>query len=138
MAHRTAKGAEGVAAGQAAHAQRLAQAWMRRGPLAWLLLPAALPFYALVRLRRALYRVGLLKSESLPVPVVVVGNLIAGGAGKTPATMAIVRALQAAGYAPGVVSRGYGRRDDEVRQVEPGMPTELAGDEPLLMRMQLR
>lgn len=126
-----------MAAGQAAGAHGLTQAWTRRGPLAWLLLPISLVFATLVGVRQWLYRLGLLKPQRLPVPVVVVGNLIAGGAGKTPATIAVVRLLLAAGYSPGVVSRGYGRTGDDVREVEPGTPAALAGDEPLLMRMRL-
>ena len=126
-----------MAPGQAAGAHRLARAWMRRGPLAWLLLPVALLFGVLVAARQWLYRLGALEAQPLPVPVVVVGNVIAGGAGKTPATMAVVRSLKASGYSPGVISRGYGRADDAVREVEPDMAASLAGDEPLLMRMRL-
>jgi tetraacyldisaccharide 4'-kinase len=69
-----------------------------------------------------------------PVPVVVVGNLVVGGAGKTPVVMALVAALQQAGFRPGIVSRGYGRSTDDVAEVHPhSTPTEV-GDEPLLLR----
>ena len=66
-------------------------------------------------------------------PVLVVGNLVLGGAGKTPTTVAIVQALQAAGRKPGVVSRGYGRQGDEVLAVSVGADPARVGDEPLLI-----
>lgn len=62
------------------------------------------------RLRRALYDQGLLRRTRLPVPVIVVGNLIVGGAGKTPLTRYLAQALIAAGWRPGIISRGYGRQ----------------------------
>jgi tetraacyldisaccharide 4'-kinase len=80
------------------------------------------------------------KPSKLPVPVVVVGNLVVGGAGKTPATIALVGALKARGFRPGVVSRGYGR--DMQNKAERTTPIEistdesnarLTGDEPLLI-----
>lgn len=71
-------------------------------------------------------------SAGLP-PIVVVGNLVVGGAGKTPTTIAVVQALQAAGRHPGVVSRGHGRRDDAVRPVHPGDDAVQVGDEPLVI-----
>jgi tetraacyldisaccharide 4'-kinase len=117
----------------AAHAARLRQAWRRRGPLAMALWPLSLLYGALSALRRALYRARLLRSERLPVPVVVVGNVIAGGAGKTPATLAVVRHLRAAGWRPGVVSRGYGRATTDCREVLPTASAAEAGDEPLLI-----
>lgn len=67
------------------------------------------------------------------VPVVVVGNLVAGGAGKTPTTIAVVQALQRAGWRPGVVSRGYGRQDTALRFVTPEASAGEVGDEPLLI-----
>jgi tetraacyldisaccharide 4'-kinase len=111
----------------------LSGTWRSRGPLAWLLLPAGLLFFAIVAVRRALYRAGVLKSTTLPVPVVVIGNITAGGAGKTPLTIWLVRALQAAGRHPGVVSRGHGRDDDVVREVGAGATAAAVGDEPLLI-----
>lgn len=85
-------------------------------------------------LRRRLFRAGLLRRQRLPVPVVVVGNITAGGTGKTPLTIALVQRLAAAGWKPGVASRGYGRKDEATpRWVEAGSDTLLAGDEPVLI-----
>ena len=88
--------------------RRVEAAWRRRGPLAVLLLPLALLYRVVVGARRALYAAGVLRAERLPVPVVVVGNLIAGGAGKTPTVIALVERLRRRGWTPGIVSRGHG------------------------------
>lgn len=112
--------------------------WSRRGPLAWLLWPVSLVYAALGALRRALYRAGVLTVHRLPVPVVVVGNVVIGGAGKTPTVIALVRHLQAAGWRPGVVSRGYGREGDGVLAVEDGTPASACGDEPALIHRSTR
>lgn len=117
-------------------ATRLQQAWLRRGPLAAALWPLSLLFGLLVAIRAALHRVGLLGSERIDVPVVVVGNLIAGGAGKTPTTLALLRLLQREGWHPGVVSRGHGRRTEAVLEVLRDTPAADAGDEPLLLRLR--
>ena len=114
-------------------ATRLRQAWQRRGPLALALWPLTLPYRLLTALRRALYRVRLLRSQRLPVPVIVVGNVIAGGAGKTPVTLAIVRHLRANGWRPGVISRGYGRATRDCREALPASSAAEVGDEPLLI-----
>lgn len=111
----------------------LQRAWQRRGPLAWLLWPLALAMGLLVRLRRALYGAGLLRAQHPGIPVVVIGNVVAGGAGKTPVVMAVVRHLQARGWHPGVVARGYGRRTADCREVLPHSPAADVGDEPLLL-----
>jgi tetraacyldisaccharide 4'-kinase len=112
----------------------LRQAWLRRGALARLLWPLSLLYGGLSGLRRGLFRLGILKTERLGVPVIVAGNVIAGGAGKTPAVMAIVRHLQARGLRVGVVSRGYGRAAPDCREVRDDSSPAESGDEPLLIR----
>ena len=85
---------------------------------------------------RASYRWGWAHTEKLPVPVVVVGNVVAGGAGKTPLVMALVAHLQAQGWRPGIVSRGHGRRGKDCREVQPDSLALDSGDEPLLLRQR--
>ncbi|MET1114380.1 MAG: tetraacyldisaccharide 4'-kinase [Comamonas sp.] len=111
----------------------LRTAWQRRGALAWALWPVSLLYGTLVRLRRALYGTGLLRQQHAGIPVVVVGNVIAGGAGKTPVTLAVVRDLQQRGLQVGIVSRGYGRSTDDCRQALPDSPADSVGDEPALL-----
>lgn len=96
----------------------------------------SLLYGALVAIRRWLYDRGLKKTTRLPVPVVVVGNVVAGGSGKTPVVIALVAHLQARGWQPGVVSRGHGRRSRHMLEVQPGMPASECGDEPLLIRQR--
>jgi tetraacyldisaccharide 4'-kinase len=115
-------------------ASRLQQAWVSRGLLAWLLWPLSLLMRLLVALRRRAYRSGILLSQHPGVPVIVVGNVVAGGAGKTPTVIAVVRHLQDRGLKPGVISRGYGRADNECREVRPDGTPAQSGDEPLLVR----
>lgn len=112
----------------------LRKAWLTRGGLACLLWPLAQLYGLAVRLRRGLYRRGILRSERFPVPVVVVGNVIAGGAGKTPLVIALVRHLQAQHVAVGVVSRGYGRSGTDCVEVTATAPLAQTGDEPALIR----
>ena len=112
----------------------LQHSWLRRGPTARLLWPLSQLFGAIAGARRLLYRLGVLRTEGVGVPVVVVGNVVAGGAGKTPATMAIVQHWQAAGLAVGVISRGYGRATDDCREVLPTSDPREVGDEPALIR----
>jgi tetraacyldisaccharide 4'-kinase len=87
-----------------------------------------------VAAREALFRHGVLRSTHPGKPVVVVGNLIAGGSGKTPLVIALVERLREEGWVPGVASRGYGREQATTpRWVEADTAPELAGDEPLLI-----
>jgi tetraacyldisaccharide 4'-kinase len=85
-------------------------------------------------LRRKAYRKRWLRSQHPGAPVVVVGNITAGGTGKTPLTIALVERLRAEGWTPGVASRGHGRKDEATpRWVEAGSAAAQVGDEPLLI-----
>jgi tetraacyldisaccharide 4'-kinase len=114
--------------------KRLDHYWYSKNPVAFLLLPFAALFAALAALRRAAYRVGLLRQERLAVPVVVVGNITVGGSGKTPLVIWLVECLRAAGFNPGVVSRGYGGDAARWPQwVTPDSDPRAVGDEPVLI-----
>ena len=84
------------------------QQWTKNTPLQCLLRPVSWAFTGIAALRRALYFAGILRSEKLPVPVIMVGSIAVGGSGKTPTLIALVLALQQQGFKPGVISRGYG------------------------------
>lgn len=107
------------------------QQWQYKGWAQCLLLPLAWLFASLASLRRALYRYGLLSSARLPVPVIVVGNISVGGVGKTPLVIHLANALRAAGYRPGILSRGYGGQ--QTGEVMPASEPAEYGDEPVLM-----
>ncbi|TFZ08293.1 tetraacyldisaccharide 4'-kinase [Ramlibacter humi] len=111
----------------------LRRAWLRRGPLACLLFPLSLLFGAIAAARRLLYRLDLLHAQRAPVPVIVVGNVIAGGAGKTPVVIALASHLRSRGFNVGVVSRGHGRKTNDVREARPSDDPSWTGDEPLLI-----
>ena len=114
--------------------EHLPKAWLSRGPLPCLLWPLSLLYRMLVGTQTWLYRHGWLPVERLAVPVIVVGNVMAGGAGKTPLVMALVKHLQSRGWRPGVISRGYGRSSRACLSVRPGMNAAECGDEPLLIQ----
>lgn len=116
----------------------LLRIWQGRGPGACLLWPVSLLFRALVALRRQLYRVGLFSTRRLDALVVVVGNVVAGGAGKTPTVIAVVQHLQAQGHHVGVISRGYGRTSDDCREVLADSRPQDVGDEPALVHRTTR
>lgn len=111
--------------------------WMRRSWLALLLLPLSGLYGGLVALRAWAYRWGFKTRTRLPVPVIVVGNRVAGGAGKTPVVMALVQGLKDLGLQPGVISRGYGRQNEHSEAaplaVHAHSSASQVGDEPLLL-----
>ena len=116
--------------------QILLKAWRARGWIARLLWPLGQIHVLLVWLRCTAYRQGLLASERFDVPVIVVGNVVAGGAGKTPLVMALVSHLQAAGLVVGVISRGYARSSSRSQEVLSSTPVTTSGDEPALIRQK--
>jgi len=102
-----------------------------------LLKPFELLWRGVNRLRRALYRRGILKSRRLPRPVISVGNLAAGGAGKTPAVITIARYLEKRGFRVAVLTRGYGRASN-VSGVVTSLDAAKFGDEPVLLKRKLK
>lgn len=118
----------------------LERIWYRpHHPLSLLLAPLGWLNMLLVALRRRGYREGFFHSVSLPVPVIVVGNISIGGTGKTPFVIWLVHWLQRAGYRPGVVSRGYGGKAASwPQQVRPDSAPDLVGDEPVLLARHCR
>ena len=101
------------------------------------LLPPSLLLGMVVRLRNGLYDTGLLISDRLPVPVISVGGLTAGGAGKTPVVRYLALRLVDAGYRPAVLSRGYGRDSRATRSAAPGATWQEVGDEPAFLATAL-
>jgi tetraacyldisaccharide 4'-kinase len=125
------------ARGESALSRTLQQAWLRRGLLARLLLPIAALYALTAGVRKRLYRHGVLATQRLTVPVVVVGNLVVGGAGKTPAVIAVVSVLRRHGYTPGILSRGYARGGTvRIQEVEAETPASECGDEPKLLSLR--
>lgn len=116
----------------------LPRLWLGRSALARMLLPIAWLYGGLVTLRHWAYRHGWCAQQHPGIPVVVVGNVVAGGAGKTPTTIALVEHLQTLQISVGVVSRGHGRQDTHTRAVQlDSIPAEV-GDEPLLIHRRTK
>ena len=112
----------------------IARIWSGESPLWLLLLPLSWLFGLVSGAIRFAYRIGLKKAWRAPVPVVVVGNLTAGGNGKTPVVIWLVEQLKQRGVRVGVVSRGYGGKADRYPLLlTPETSTEQAGDEPVLI-----
>ena len=107
--------------------------WYRITPLHLILFPISLIFRALVGMRHALYRNGILQSHKLSIPVVVIGNISVGGTGKTPLTLALAQQLIERGRHPLIVSRGYGSSAQQPQRVTSMNDAQQVGDEPLLM-----
>jgi tetraacyldisaccharide 4'-kinase len=118
-------------------AARLQRSWVKRDWLAVAMLDVSWLYAGLMALRSWLYKKAFLKSTRLTVPVVVVGNVVAGGAGKTPVVIALVQHLQRQGWQVGVVSRGYGRKAAvdtlSALEVKAHTPVDQSGDEPALI-----
>lgn len=113
--------------------------WFEQHWTRWLLWPVLWPlsvlFGAISRKRRQDFQSGVKPSYRAPVPIVVVGNITAGGNGKTPVVVWLVEQLQAKGLRVGVVSRGYGGKAKHYPfVVQHDSHTSECGDEPLLIR----
>ncbi len=113
--------------------QALLRAWTQRGALAWSLWPLSLVYGLVVAVRARLFRWGVLSASRVPVPVVVVGNVVAGGAGKTPVVIALAEHWLQRGIRVGVISRGYGRSTSGCLEVTRERAAQEVGDEPALI-----
>lgn len=108
--------------------------WYENAFLGWVLLPLSAIYWVVTASRRFLYRCGVFRTHRLAVPVIVVGNLTAGGTGKTPIVIWLARQLRARTFSPGIVSRGYGGSgSDEPMRVDAHSDVARVGDEPLLL-----
>jgi tetraacyldisaccharide 4'-kinase len=87
----------------------LLREWQRTGFWQILLRPLSWAYASLAATRRGLYRAGILKSQCIGIPVIVVGNITVGGTGKTPVVLAIAQHLARSGWRCGIISRGYTR-----------------------------
>lgn len=108
--------------------------WQRRrggGNIA--LLPAATLFGIASMIRRGAYRTGILSQQKVGVPVIIVGNITAGGGGKTPLVISLTQELQRQGFRPGIASRGYGGDFSGTLIVNTETSWRQCGDEPLLI-----
>lgn len=113
----------------------LTRHWYRPAILVpFLFMPLAMLFGLISSGRRWLFQKNILKSSRLPVPVIVIGNLTAGGAGKTPLTIGLARSLQEQGWQVGVISRGYGGKNSQALEVQLDSDPAITGDEPILLR----
>lgn len=115
----------------------LSRAWLHKGWLARLLWPLSVLYGGLMTARTWAYRHGLFTVRRCPVPVLVVGNVVVGGAGKTPVAIGVVKHLMQRGHVPGVISRGYGRVADGQQSAPLAVHAQSeagqVGDEPLLI-----
>lgn len=115
-------------------ATKLLQSWYGDGPPPWWARALEPAYRGAIRLRRAGYARGWLNSGHPGRPVVVVGNLTVGGAGKTPLVAWLAAALASRGLAPAVVSRGYGGAEPRTpHRVRADDDPGYCGDEPLLI-----
>lgn len=108
--------------------------WYEGSRWYWLFMPLSLLFWLISSVRRALYRNNWLPKTHVGVPVIVVGNITAGGTGKTPVTIWLAHQLIERGYRPGVVSRGYaGSGGQAPLRVDDASDPGVVGDEPVLI-----
>ena len=112
----------------------LHRVWYEDASFGWLLLPLSGLYWLVIVIRKYLYDRGILSSDRAAVPVVVVGNITAGGTGKTPTVLWLAAELQKRGFAPGIVSRGYGgSHSGSSMRVAADSKASIVGDEPVLL-----
>ncbi len=111
------------------------KAWLENA--AWLifLIPLSWMYGLVIKLRRILYEKNILQRTEFDIPVIVVGNILAGGTGKTPAVIAFAEEWKAKNKKVGIISRGYGGISTHYPiEVEEDSDPAQVGDEPLLIK----
>jgi len=119
------------------HAPRF---WESANLISWLFLPLAGLYGLIIGCRKLAYQFGLFSATTLPVPIIIVGNIRIGGTGKTPIVIALSKALHFYGFKPGVIARAYRAKSDQdegSQQVLDSHSAQEVGDEPVLIAQQL-
>ena len=117
----------------------LHRVWYEGGRFGWVLLPLGALYWFVIIIRKYLYDRDVLRARRAAVPVVIVGNITAGGTGKTPTVLWLVEELKHRGFSPGIVSRGYGgSQSGTSMRVEPDSDAAVVGDEPVLLARRAR
>ncbi len=108
--------------------------WYSKNIFSLLLFPLSLIYIAIIYFRHSLYQLGLITVTKINVPIIVVGNVVAGGTGKTPLVIWLAKYLKSKGFLPGIVSRGYGGTYlSNIELVKPTSNPLLVGDEPVII-----
>lgn len=111
--------------------------WQHRGTWAWTMALFAMLFGLILNIRAKRFKYFHHPNGQIKLPILVVGNIYIGGTGKTPVVIALVKALSARGWRPGVVSRGYGTHIGERPLLGQGLvDAQLFGDEPALIVLE--
>lgn len=119
--------------------KRLDYYWYARSSWLLLLTPFSLFYRVIISLRRSAYRIGILRSTRVSLPVIIVGNITVGGTGKTPLVAWLAEYLRGKGYKPGIISRGYGGTASSwPQQVRPDSDPGVVGDEAVLLAIKTR
>jgi tetraacyldisaccharide 4'-kinase len=113
--------------------QQLPKYWRNRNAITYLLWPFEVIYKMAWYLRQGAIRLGWIQQHRVNATVIVVGNVVAGGGGKTPLTIALVQRLVSQGFQVGVVSRGYGRAHTSLQIVNTQSSASVVGDEPLMI-----
>jgi len=113
--------------------QQLPRYWRNRNAFTYVLWPFEVIYKISWYLRQGVIRLGWIQQHRVNATVIVVGNVVVGGGGKTPLTMALVQRLVTQGFQVGVVSRGYGRAQTSLQIVNAHSLASDVGDEPLMI-----
>ena len=108
--------------------------WYSKNIFSLLLSPLSLIYISIIYLRHTLYQLGLISITKINVPTIVIGNIVAGGTGKTPLVIWLAKYFKDKGFLPGIVSRGYGGTYlSNIELVKPTSNPLLVGDEPVII-----